>query len=339
MPKKLRIVNVEPRFAVKGGTVEIFPEGLVIEPRQFRVEFDGVSAQVAAASSKRILATLPADIAGETTVVMVNGAAKSEEYRYTVGREYTDALHNVGNPAVDPETGAVWVMRSGTRGYQTESPICRIEGEGYLDELPVEVLNPSGFAFSRTGRLYTTNRAAGEVYHIKNDLEATCVATGLGIATGIAAGKDGALYVGDRSGTIYRLEEDGLPVTFATLLPSVAAFHLAFGPDGRLYVSAPGMTSYDAIYAIDADGEVEVWLRGFGRPQGLAFSEDGDLYIAAFHAGRRGIFKVTPEKEITFFAAAADAVGVCFDRSGRMLIATQHEVFGLEVGIKGILLD
>jgi sugar lactone lactonase YvrE len=339
MSEKPMITKIEPPYAVNTGVVEIFPEKLTIEPRKFRVEFDGVPAELSAAGSKRVLAAVPRGVSGTSSVVLVNGSDKSGEYQYEVGKSYTDTLHNVGNPVVDPQTGDVWVTRSGIRGVQIGNPICRIEEDGYLDELAVVVLNPSGFAFSHTGRLYTTSRAAGEVYRIKNDIEATCVATGLGIPTGIVTGSDGAIYIGDRSGTIYRMEEDGLPEVFATLIPSVAAYHLAFGPDGRLYVSAPGMASYDAIYAIDPDGNVETWLRGFGRPQGLAFSEDGSIFIAAFRGGRRGIFRVSPEKEISLFVAAADAVGLCFDRNGRMLVATRHEIHGLDVGIRGIMLD
>ena len=57
---------------------------------------------------------------------------------------------------------------------------------------------------------------------------------------------DGTLFVGDRSGTIFRVDRDGRATTFASLPPSVAAFHLAFGPDGALYVTGPTLSSYDA---------------------------------------------------------------------------------------------
>ena len=61
----------------------------------------------------------------------------------------------------------------------------------------------------------------------------------LGIATGIAFDREGIMYVGDRSGTIYRIEGFGIAESFAMLEPSVSAYHLAFGADERLYVTAP----------------------------------------------------------------------------------------------------
>ena len=34
-----------------------------------------------------------------------------------------------------------------------------------------------------------------------------------------------------------------------------------------------------------------------GRPQGLAFDRDGNLYVAASWRGRRGILRITPGRE------------------------------------------
>jgi hypothetical protein len=70
------------------------------------------------------------------------------------------------------------------------------------------------------------------------------------------------MYVGDRSGTIYRIPEPALHEPFATLEASVAAYHMAFGPDGKLYVTAPGLASHDTVYAIDENGSVEKYFRG-----------------------------------------------------------------------------
>ena len=61
------------------------------------------------------------------------------------------------------------------------------------------------------------------------------------------------MYVGDRSGTIFRVQ-NGRATPFATLPASVAAFHLAMSPDGELFVCAPTLASYDYVYRIDRDG-------------------------------------------------------------------------------------
>ena len=61
----------------------------------------------------------------------------------------------------------------------------------------------------------------------------------MGIATGIAFDRDGNLYVGDRSGSIFKISPSKEIFVFATLEPSIAAYHLAFGFDDYLYVTGP----------------------------------------------------------------------------------------------------
>src|SRR5207237_743750 len=152
--------------------------------------------------------------------------------------------------------------------------------------------NPTGIAFDETGDLYVTNRSDGEVLRVVGNEDVQLYASHLGIATGIAFDRDGAMYVGDRSGTIYRIPRPSLVETFAMIEPSVAAFHLAFGLDGDLYVTSPGFASHDIVYCIDRKGVVQPYFRGLGRPQGLAFDRDGNLYVAACYHGRRGIVRI-----------------------------------------------
>ncbi len=116
----------------------------------------------------------------------------------------------------------------------------------------------------------------------------------MGVATGLAFDTERNLYVGDRSGTIFKIAPDRQIFVFATLEPSVAAYHLAFGPDGTLYVTGPTTSSYDAVYAIKRDGDIGVLHRGLGRPQGIAVDIAGNVYVAASLGGRRGVVCITP---------------------------------------------
>ena len=79
----------------------------------------------------------------------------------------------------------------------------------------------------------------------------SCLPPSSASACGLALGPDGAFYVGDRSGTVFRLERDGSARALATLPASVAAFHLAIGPDEGLYVTGPTLGSCDHVYRVD----------------------------------------------------------------------------------------
>src|SRR5204862_8089389 len=100
------------------------------------------------------------------------------------------------------------------------------------------------------------------------------------------------LYVGDRSGTIFKSGKDRQIFVFATIEPSVSAYHLAFAPQGDLFVTGPTTSSFDCVYKIDPHGSVSTFYRGLGRPQGLAFDVEGSLYVAGSLSGKRGLVKV-----------------------------------------------
>ena len=335
-----RIASIAPERAIPGGQVEIKTE-------QFRPEggrpvvcyANGLECHVAGCSARRTMAVLP-DCDDSTAVVQLEtSSGESNGYVVTMGKLLANDMHIVANPAIDPSDDALVLTRSGSRGQQLANTLYRLETDGYLDELPVEVMNPTGVAFGPSGKMYVTNRAEGTVYRIERGEEAVTIATGLGVATGIAFNGAGEMFVGDRGGTVYRVSESGIFDPAATLEPSVAAFHMAFGPDGRLYVTSPGFWSHDAIYAVDSDGGVERYVKGLGRPQGLAFDREGNLYAAACHQGRHGIVKIhSGSREIEHFVAGGNVVGLCFTRNGEMVVATSDAVYSLNLGIYGTLL-
>lgn len=336
-----KINSIVPKYAIPGGEVSIECEGFRAEPAGAHGAFlDAEPCRIIAASSRRVLASLPdVESNGRSSIHLVSKGVETKPARITVGRILAEEMHVVANPAIDPNDDSLIFTRSGSRGQQLTGTMFRLETDGYLDEMPVEVLNPTGIAFGPDGDLFVTNRAEGQVSRIERSEEAIVYATGLGIATGIAFDKDGVMYIGDRSGTIYRIPEPALPTPFATLEPSVAAYHMAFGPDGRLYVTAPGLASHDAVYAVDADGKVEKYFRGLGRPQGLAFDTDGNLYVAACYRGKHGVVRIDRSGESAeLFVAGNNIVGLCFTRAGEMVVASNDSVYSVNVGIYGTLL-
>lgn len=340
MSGTVKIREIIPNRAIPSGEIEILVEGLQVPiGESVRCLVNGVECRVAAASSRRVVVSLP-EVDDSTSIVQIETKEQdSNGFVVTTGKLVAGDMHIVANPAIDPSDDALILTRSGSRGQQLPTTLFRLETDGYLDELPVEMLNPTGTAFGPTGAMYVTNRAEGTISRIVRGEDAVVVASDLGVATGIAFDAGGMMYVGDRSGTIYRVFEDGGKETFAVIEPSVAAFHIAFGPDGRLYVSSPGFASHDFIYAVDIDGEVERYVRGLGRPQGLAFDREGNLYVAACYKGRHGVVRIDNEtREIEHFIAGGGVVGLCFTRNGEMIVATGDSAYSLNLGIYGTLL-
>src|ERR1700689_2471786 len=130
------------------------------------------------------------------------------------------------------------------------------------------------------GILYASSRHDGVVDQVSPGGNLAVYVEGMGVTTGIAFDQQGFLYVGDRSGTIFKISKERQIYVFATMEPSIAAYHLAFGPDGFLYVTGPTTSSFDSVHRISPDGHVETFYRGLGRPQGMAFDIQGNLYVA-----------------------------------------------------------
>jgi sugar lactone lactonase YvrE len=78
-----------------------------------------------------------------------------------------------------------------------------------------------------------------------------------------------------------------------------------------------------------------VFYRGLGRPQGMAFDEEGNLYVAASLAGRRGVVKINPAGEAGLFLSGPGIVGLAFTPARDALVATTSALYRVGVGIKG----
>jgi sugar lactone lactonase YvrE len=337
-----QIVRVDPAAAIPGGEVLIECAHFDIgRPHECRALFAGERARLVGASPTRVLALVPELAAGGPVELTLESSAqpRSQPAQLIVGAKLADELHMVANPAFDPDDGALYVTRSGARGRKEPVSLFRIDTEGRLADVTGEITNPTGLAFDAQGQLFVSSRSEGAVYRLTHFNEVVPFAHELGIATGLAFDREGRLSVGDRTGTIYRVNSIGEAAEWASLESSVAAYHLAFGPDGALYVTGPTVSSFDAIMRIDENGAATVFYRGLGRPGGLAFDEAGHLYVAASLNGRRGIVRISPDgREAALVVAGMNVIGLAFSADGQMVVATNEAVYSLPLGIRGTLL-
>ncbi len=329
------IEDIDPPASLPGGEVRII--GRALKPPKLarpKVNFSGTPGTIVISSEEFVVAKVPFGAHSGQVTVQANGNT-SNGREMKIAQPIAENLHPVSNPALDLE-GNIYVTFSGARGQKVPVSIYKIDTNYNVRPFLSDVMNATGIAFDPEGQMYVSSRYEGTVYRVAPNGSMGTYAEGMGIATGIAFDREHNLYVGDRTGTIWRIARDQQIFVFATLEPSVAAYHLAFAPDGTLYVTGPTTSSFDAVYAVDPHGSVSIFYRGLGRPQGLAFDSAGNLYVAASLAGKRGIVKITPDKKASLAVAGQNLIGLAFTRTGGAVLATTNAVFHLTWGIQAL---
>jgi hypothetical protein len=332
---KPHIEAVQPGAALPGGEVRILGKSLrPHELRRPRVQFGELDASVLISSDEFLIARVPEGAVSGPVIVTANSHV-SNPHQVKVAVPIADNLHPVANPALDVE-GNIYVTFSGSRGQKVPVAIFKIDTNYNVKPFLADMMNATAIAFDRQGEMYVTSRFDGTVYKVTPGGTMSSFAEGMGVATGMAFDRHQNLYVGDRSGTIFKIARDRQIFVFATLEPSVSAYHLAFGPTGDLFVTGPTTSSFDSVYKVDPQGTVTTFYRGLGRPQGLAFDANGNLYVAASLAGKRGIVKIMPNGEAALEVAGHSLVGLAFAPGRSAVLATTNAVHRLAWDIPGL---
>lgn len=325
-----QILEVNPAAAIPGGEFQIRGKGLA-GPERPNVRFGQIAAPVVIGSDSYVIVRVPEGVSGDE---MSFGENNGAVWTCQIGIQIADGLHPVSNPVID-RAGNIYTTFSGSAGQKTSISIYKIDTSLSSKPLVTDLMNATGLALDQEDTLYVSSRHDGVVYQVSPSGNFSPYVEGMGVATGIVFDEEGNLFVGDRSGTIFKISRERQIYVFATLEPSLAAYHLAFGPEGHLYVTGPTTSSFDSVARVSRDGHVERFYRGLGRPQGMAFDAKGNLYVAASLGGRRGVVRITPEREAELFLSGPSIVGLAFSPSKTLILATNNSLFRVNAGIEG----
>lgn len=333
--KAPEIASVEPVAAIVGGEFQVRGEGLFPGEKP-RVRFGDVSAPLIVGSERYLMVRVPENATvGE--LVVAAGQKTSASFACGIGIQIADGLHPVGNPAID-SFGNIYSTFSGSRGQKTPVSIYKIDHAYETKPFVSDLMNATGLAFDAEDTLYVSSRFDGVISKVSPAGAVTTWVEGMGVATGLAFDSLGNLFVGDRSGTIFKIGPDRGIYVYATIEPSVAAYHLAFNDKGDLFVTGPTTSSYDTVYRVNQQGEVSAFYRGLGRPQGLAFDAAGNLYVAGSLKGRKGIVRITPDSQADLFVSGPNIVGLAFAPTRAMILATTNAIYRVDVDVAGRLM-
>jgi sugar lactone lactonase YvrE len=329
-----RVTAVRPAWAIEGGRITIEGTGFPVDrPHLPGVLIGGARARHVYASPTELGVVVPPGLDGGHMPLAIE---ETDDAGLTVGvaAAFATGLHQVDNPVFDHD-GNLYVTYSGTRGQEVPVSIFKVRPNGTRETFSSGIVNATSMAIDSEGRLYVSSRFEGTVYRVHPDGTFEPFASDLGVACGLAFARDGTLFVGDRSGTVFRVDTQGKASPFATVPASVAAFHLAIGPDAAVYVTAPTLSTYDQVFRVGPDGTVTTIETGFGRPQGIAFDANGDALIVEALAGASGLYRlgiaggterhVRPE----LIVSGPGLIGVAVDPFGGLVVCSNETAYRL----------
>ncbi len=315
----MKVKSCRPSSALPGGVVRIQLQD-VEDPTILQVRVGQELADVLGSSQAFLSVRIPEGGSGELFVL-----ERGKEHRVplTLGTVVVDDLHPVANPVVDA-LGNIYITYSGTRGEAVPFSVFVVHPDGSKHAFLGDITNPTGLAIGPDDCLYITSRHTGTVYRSTFDKQVEKYIDGLGIASGLAFDSKRNLFVGDRGGVIYKVSPERNASSFCELEPSVSAYHLAIDSRDFLYVTGPTLATQDSVYRISPEGEVEVFFKGFGRPQGLAFDRGGRLQVTGSYRGLKGVYTfVNGSPELT--VAGPMLVGLAHDPVGRYLYLVDNQ--------------
>ena len=321
------LTGIDPPGVLAGARLWLRGDG-VPEPAStdVLVSIGGVSARVLFAAPDRLAVEVPSGTAPGRAPVRAAWSPGATLF-VEVGEPLASGLHQVDSPIFDRQ-GHLYAAFSGPRGQDTPVSVYRLGADGGREAFADGIVNATSLAVSTDGHLYVSSRYDGIVYRVHGDGPPEAFASDLGVPCGLAFAPDGTLFVGDRTGTIHHVSRDGArTATFATLGPSVAAFHLAVGPDERLYVTAPTLASHDAVHRFDASARHEIVDHTFGRPQGLAFDAHGVLHVVEALAGVSAIYRMPEDGVKRPVVSGPGLIGVTFGPAGEFIAATSDALY------------
>ncbi len=329
-----RLTSIQPHWAVEGGRVTIHGSGFPLDKPQLpEVTIGEAAARAVYASPSTISVLVPAGLDGGRTAVRV-ADVPGETALLEVATPFATGLHQVDNPVFDRD-GNLYVTYSGTRGQDVPVSIFRVSRTGRRESYVSGIVNPTSMTFDASGQLYVSSRFEGTIYRVFANGTHEPFASDLGIACGLAFDRRGVLYVGDRSGTVFAVQPDRTVTAIATLPASVAAFHVAVGPDDCVYIAGPTLGPYDHVYRLDpSTGAIDKMYSGFGRPQGIAFDSQGALYVVEALAGSNGLYRVRPDGSAELIVSGQSLVGVAFDPNGGLVVTSNDTAYRLDVPIR-----
>ena len=303
-----------------------------------RVTIGEVGAPVIIGSDSFVIARVPEGAtAGE--LVVESGEQASESWACDIGVLVADSLHPVANPAVD-RFGNIFTTFSGSRGQKVPVAVYKIDLNFNVKPFINDLMNATGLAFDRAG--HAVHLQPLRRHRLPGDAQRQHVACTWKAWAWPPAWRSTETRTSTWATAAARSSRSAPTARSSSSPPWSRPSRPTTWPSARTATcTSPGppLPASTAVYRISHAGEVETFYRGLGRPQGMAFDEEGRLYVAASLAGRKGVVRIDPDRQRRAVPLRPGHRGAGVHAVARHGGGHHQRLYRVDVGIKGRPLD
>ena len=330
---KPHIAQVTPPAAIAGGELQIRGKGFARSERPL-VTIGEIGAPLVISSDSFVIARVPEGASAGDLVIRSAGQT-SESWACDIGVLIAENLHPVSNPAVD-NFGNIYTTFSGSRGQKVPVAVYKIDLNLAMKPFIAEMMNATGPGIRRSR--HALHQQPLRWFRLPGDaVTAACRSTWKAWAW-LPASPSTASTIYTSATAAAPFSRSAPTARFSSSPRSSPPWRPIIWRSDRTATCTSPAPPLRASIASTASPTTAKWrssIAAWAGRKGMAFDEEGNLYVASSIGGRRGVVRIGQDRQADLFLSGPGIVGLAFTPSRAMIVATTNALHRVDVGIKG----
>jgi hypothetical protein len=331
MKQKIKIKEIRPSVMLKGGILEIITSNKM---PSWKIEDGDLYAgapnymRLIAASHYKLVAELlyTPEKQNHIPFFMESMEFESNEKEITIPLKISEN-HVLGTSPICDQQGNIYFIDLKELQKNQQSIIYKYN---YSDEKVVPYITgipaPTSLAYFE-GVLFITSMVDRKLYRCLGAGDFEVYSQGLGSVFGLAINSLGEIYVGDQTGSLFKVDATGRASFQASLPESFKGYHFIFSPDNELYISLPSSVGKNYIYKMNTKREIEPFIESINILGGIAFSPEGDFHWIENSREEGIVYKKNKDGSVQKILGGNFLLGIAFNPIGDLIVTDLHCIY------------
>ncbi|HCL55717.1 MAG TPA: hypothetical protein DHW82_01740 [Spirochaetia bacterium] len=328
--KTVKIKKIEPGIVLRGGRLEIISDGGIpswdIEDKDIFIGEKNL--KLIASSSEKILAEV---VGYDEQFMELPVLFKNDQVKIKEGTVYIPikicSNHILGSSPVCDIYGNIYFVDLRELQENQQSIIYKyLIDEKKLIPYIIGIPAPTSLSYFE-GVLYITSMVDRKLYRCVAQGEYEVMAQGLGSVFGTAVNSLGEIFVGDQTGSVFKVDSTGKAAFFTSIPESFKGYHFVFSKDDDLFISIPSNVGKNSIYRVTREQSVKPYLETMNILGGIAINPKGEFFWVENTREDGAVFKIDPEGHVRKILSASFILGLTFSSNGDLVVTDLHNIY------------